>query len=131
MIRITIYILSIVLANVVTAKFEPLNLGLFIIPYVTLFIGVTLVMRDMVQNWYGRKETYVLSVLALRSCALISYSLVGELQVVLGSTLRIGISETTDREIYTRHKLPFVRRVMTSAIVSGLLDPSVFVLLGI
>src|SRR5699024_1980196 len=131
MIRITIYILSIVLANVVTAKFEPLNLGLFIIPYGTLFIGVTLVMRDMVQNVYGRKRTYGFIVLALIASALSSYSLGDELWVVFASMLSFAISETTDTEIYTRYKLPFVRRVMTSEIVSGFLDSSVFVLVGI
>ena len=40
MIRIAIYLLSIILANVITARFAPMELGLFIIPYGTLFIDL-------------------------------------------------------------------------------------------
>lgn len=131
MIRIIIYLLSIVLANVVTARFAPLNLGLFIIPYGTLFIGLTLVMRDMVQNVYGRKKTYGFIMLALVLSALTSHLLGDELWVVFASTLSFIISETTDTEIYTRLKITFVRRVMYSGLFAGFLDSSVFVLIGI
>ncbi|MEN1966680.1 VUT family protein [Lentibacillus sp. N15] len=131
MYRVFIYLLSIVLANVITAKFAPLNLGLFIIPYGTLFIGLTLVMRDMVQNRYGRAKTYLWIVAALALSALTSHLLGDALWVVFASTLSFIISETTDTEIYTRFKLPFVKRVMYSGVVAGLLDSAVFVIIGI
>ena len=111
MIRIAIYLLSIILANVITARFAPMELGLFIIPYGTLFIGLTLVMRDMVQNRFGRSKTYLLIVVALVLSALSSYILGDQLWVVFASTLSFIVSETADTEIYTRFKLPFVRRV--------------------
>ena len=131
MIRITIYLLSIVLANVITARFAPLDLGPLIIPYGTLFIGLTLVMRDMVQNRFGRFKTYILIGVALLLSALSSYLLGDELWVVFASTLSFIISETADTEIYTRFKLPFVRRVFYSGVVAGFLDSSVFVIIGI
>lgn len=131
MIRITIYLLSIILANVITARFAPLELGPLIIPYGTLLIGVTLVMRDMVQNRFGRLRTYLLIGLALLLSALSSYLLGDPLWVVFASTVSFIISETADTEIYTRFKLPFVKRVMYSGILAGFLDSAIFVIIGI
>lgn len=131
MIRVTIYLLSIILANVITARFAPLEIGPLIIPYGTLFIGLTLVMRDMVQNRFGRKRTYILICVALILSALSSYLLGDALWVVFASTLSFIISETADTEIYTRFKLPFVKRVFYSGVVAGFLDSAVFVIVGI
>ena len=131
MIRIAIYLLSIILANVITARFAPFEIGPLIIPYGTLFIGLTLVMRDMVQNRFGRLRTYILIGIALILSALSSYLLGDELWVVFASTLSFIISETADTEIYTRFKVPFVRRVLYSGVVAGFLDSSVFVIIGI
>lgn len=131
MIRVTIYLLSIVIANVLAAKFAPLNLGLFIIPWGTFFIGITLVMRDMVQNVYGRKKTYGFIALALVLSAITSHLLGDALWIVFASVCSFIISETADTEIYTRFKIPFVKRVFYSGVVSGFLDSSVFVIVGI
>src|SRR5690606_33468788 len=60
-----------------------------------------------------------------------SHLLGDALWVVFASTLSFIISETVDTEIYTRFKLPFVKRVMFSGIISGFLDSSVFVIIGI
>lgn len=54
--RIIFYLLSIVVANVVTAAFAPLQFGMFIVPMGTLFVGATFIFRDLVQNKYGRKK---------------------------------------------------------------------------
>ncbi len=131
MIRIAIYLLSIILANVITARFVPFEIGPLIIPYGTLFIGLTLVMRDMVQNRFGRTRTYLLIGMALILSALSSYLLGDALWVVFASTLSFIISETADTEIYTRFKLPFVKRVFYSGVVAGFLDSAVFVIIGI
>src|SRR5699024_1683977 len=119
MIRITIYLLSIILANVITARFAPMEIGPLIIPYGTLLIGLTLVMRDMVQNRFGRLQTYLLIGLALVLSAISSHLLGDPLWIVFASTLSFIISETADTEIYTRFKLPFVKRVMFSGVVAG------------
>src|SRR5699024_3812215 len=111
MIRIAIYLLSIILANVITARFAPFELGPLIIHYGTLFIGLTLVIRVMVQNRFVSFRMYIL--------------------IVFASTLSFIISETADTEIYTRFKIPFVRRVFYSGVVAGFLDSAVFVIVGI
>ncbi|MEI3605123.1 VUT family protein [Pseudogracilibacillus sp. SE30717A] len=129
--RIAIYLLSIILANVITARFAPMELGPLIIPYGTLLIGLTLVMRDMVQNRFGRLRTYLLIALALVLSAISSYLLGDPLWVVFASTLSFIVSETADTEIYTRFKIPFVRRVLFSGIVAGFLDSALFVIIGI
>jgi len=131
MIRIAIYLLSIILANVITARFVPFEIGPLIIPYGTLFIGLTLVMRDMVQNRFGRFKTYLLIGIALILSALSSYLLGDALWVVFASTLSFIVSETADTEIYTRFKLPFVKRVFYSGVVAGFLDSTIFVIIGI
>lgn len=131
MIRITIYLLSIILANVITARFAPMEIGPLIIPYGTLLIGLTLVMRDMVQNRFGRLQTYLLIGLALVLSAISSHLLGDPLWIVFASTLSFIISETADTEIYTRFKLPFVKRVMFSGVVAGFLDSALFVIIGI
>lgn len=131
MIRVAIYLLSIILANVITARFAPFEIGPLIIPYGTLFIGLTLVMRDMVQNRFGRMKAYLLIGIALILSALSSFLLGDQLWVVFASTLSFIISETADTEIYTHFKLPFVKRVFFSGVVAGFLDSAVFVIIGI
>lgn len=131
MIRVAIYLLSIIVANVLAAKFAPLELGVFLIPWGTFFIGLTLVMRDMVQNVYGRKKTYLFILLALVLSAISSHLLGDALWVVFASALSFLISETTDTEIYTRLKIPFVRRVLYSGVASGFLDSTVFIIVGL
>ncbi|KGR74270.1 VUT family protein [Ureibacillus sinduriensis] len=129
--RILFYLLSIVIANVVTARFAPLEFGMFIVPMGTLFVGATFIFRDLVQNKYGRGKTYVFIFTALLLSALVSYFLGDTLMIVAASALSFLIAETADTEIYTRLKLPMAWRVFYSGIVGGLLDSVVFVIVGL
>lgn len=131
MLRVLIYLLVIITANIVTAKFEPLQLGLFIIPWGTFLIGATFVIRDLVQNKYGREKTYVFITLALLLSAISSYLLGDTLWIVFASALSFAVSETTDTEIYTRLKLPMTKRVLYSGTVGGILDSTIFVIVGL
>jgi queuosine precursor transporter len=131
MLRILLYLLSIVTANVVTARFAPLELGMFIVPMGSFFIGATFIFRDLVQNKYGRKKTYGFIFLALVLSAAVSYSLGDTLIIVAASALSFLVAETADTEIYTRLKLPMAWRVFYSGIVGGLLDSAVFVVIGL
>lgn len=131
MFRVVFYLLSIVIANVVTARFAPLAFGAFIVPMGTLFVGATFIFRDLVQNKYGRKKTYVFIVVALVLSAIVSYSLGDTLMIVAASALSFLIAETADTEIYTRLKLPMAWRVFYSGIVGGLFDSAVFVVVGL
>ncbi len=129
--RIVFYLLSIVIANVVTARFAPLELGVFIIPMGTLFVGATFIFRDLVQNKYGRAKTYLFIFIALFLSAGVSFSLGDTLMIVAASALSFLIAETADTEIYTRLKLPLAWRVFYSGIVGGLFDSVVFVIVGL
>lgn len=129
--RILFYLLSIVIANVVTARFAPLEFGMFIVPMGTLFVGATFIFRDLVQNKYGRAKTYLFILTALVLSALVSFSLGDTLMIVVASALSFVIAETADTEIYTRLKLPMAWRVFYSGIVGGLFDSVVFVIIGL
>ncbi|WP_312474684.1 VUT family protein [Neobacillus sp.] len=129
--RILLYLISIVTANVVTAAFAPLNIGIFIVPMGTFLIGATFIFRDLVQNRYGRKKTYYFIGIALLLSAVISYFLGDTLIIVLASALSFVIAESTDTEIYTRLNLPMSWRVFYSGLVGGLLDSVIFVIIGL
>ncbi|WP_145523654.1 VUT family protein [Virgibacillus sp. SK37] len=129
--RVFLYLISIVSANVITAAIMPLEIGIFIIPMGTFLIGATFIFRDLVQNKYGRKKTYLFILTALILSGAVSSFLGDTLMIVAASALSFIISETADTEIYTRLKLPIAWRVFYSGIVGGLLDSVVFVIVGL
>lgn len=129
--RILFYLLSIVIANVVTAAFAPLQFGMFIVPMGTLLIGATFIFRDLVQNKYGRAKTYIFISTALILSAVVSFILGDTLLIVVASAVSFVVAETADTEIYTRLKLPMAWRVLYSGIVGGFLDSAIFVVLGL
>lgn len=129
--RIFLYLISIVTANVITAAFAPLQLGMFIVPMGTLLIGATFIFRDLVQNKYGRAKTYMFIGAALILSAIVSFILGDTLTIVLASALSFAVAETTDTEVYTRLKLPMSWRVFYSGLVGGLLDSVIFVIIGL
>lgn len=129
--RILLYLVSIVTANVVTARFAPLEFSMFIVPMGTLFVGATFIFRDLVQNKYGRAKTYLFIFIALLLSGAVSFSLGDTLMIVAASALSFAIAETADTEIYTRLKLPMGWRVFYSGLVGGLLDSVVFVIVGL
>lgn len=129
--RIILYLAAIVLANVITAKFAPLQLGVFIIPYGSFLIGATFILRDLVQNKYGKKNTYLFIGLALLLSAISSYVLGDTLWIVFASAISFAVSETTDTEIYSRLKTSINLRILYSGIFGGILDSSIFVIVGL
>lgn len=129
--RILFYLVSIVIANVVTAAFAPLQFGMFIVPMGTLFVGATFIFRDLVQNKYGRVKTYLFIFIALALSALVSFMLGDTLLIVFASAISFVVAETADTEIYTRLKLPMAWRVFYSGIVGGFLDSVIFVIIGL
>ena len=126
-----LYLIVIIIANVVTASFTPISWGGLLVPWGTVFIGVTFILRDLCQEKYGRFKIYVLISVAMILSSIVSFLLGDSLNVVLASCLSFALSETTDTEIYSRLKLPFHLRVLYSGIVGGLLDSVVFVIVGL
>ncbi|MNI39094.1 hypothetical protein D3C73_932670 [compost metagenome] len=128
---IVLYLLSITAANVLTASFAPLTLGVLIIPVGSLFIGATFILRDFVQNAIGRKKTYITIATAMALSFVTSYALGDTLWIVFASAITFLLSETTDTEIYTRLQLPMSQKVLYSGVVGGLVDSVVFVIIGL
>lgn len=129
--RIFFYLIAIILANVITAKFAPLEFGVFIIPYGSFLIGATFILRDLVQNKYGKKNTYLLIGLALVLSAISSYLLGDTLWIVFASAVSFLVSESIDTEIYSRLKKPMLVRVLYSGVIGGILDSTIFVIIGL
>ena len=126
-----IYLFTIMFSNIITASFAPLNLLGLIVPWGSVFIGLTFILRDLCQDKYGRKKIYGLIILAMILSGIGSVILGDGLSVVFASCVSFLISESTDTEIYTRLKLPMHLRVMYSGIVGGFLDSVIFVILGL
>jgi len=129
--RVYLYLISIVTANVITAALAPLTFGIFIVPMGTFLIGATFILRDLVQNKYGRKKTYLFIATALVLSAFVSFLLGDTLLIVFASAISFAVAETSDTEIYTRLNLPMNWRVFYSGLVGGLLDSVIFVVIGL
>ncbi|MCP1355062.1 VUT family protein [Aneurinibacillus migulanus] len=129
--RMILYILSILAANVITASIQPVAFGSFIVPAGTFLIGVTFILRDMVQNSIGKKRTYGVIIIALILSAITSYILGDTLYIVLASALSFVFSEASDTEIYSRLKGTIVKRVAVSGLIGGTLDSCIFVIVGL
>ena len=130
-ITIAFYISSIIVANILSTVINPVVIGPFLISLGTFLIGLTFILRDLVQNRYGRSKAYMVISIALVLSALSSHILGDTYAIVLASTIAFAISETTDTEIYTRLKVPVAIRVFWSGFAGGILDSSVFVILGL
>ncbi|WP_127579399.1 VUT family protein [Paenibacillus koleovorans] len=128
---IVLYLLGIVLANVITANTAPLMWGKFIVPAGSFLIGATFILRDLVQNVIGRRNTYMAIGAAMLISGITSYLLGDTLWITAASALTFLLSETTDTEIYTRLKLPMSLKVLYSGLVGGALDSVVFVIIGL
>lgn len=129
--RIALYLIAIITANIITSAFAPLVFGAFIVPLGTFLIGATFILRDLVQRRYGRKLTYLFIVIALALSAISSALLGDTLAIVAASAISFLIAETTDTEIYTRLKLSLASRVFYSGLVGGVLDSAIFVVIGL
>ena len=131
MIRVILYRASIVIANVITARFAPLQLGVLSIPWGTVLVGLTFIFRDLVQTRYGKKKTYLTIFTALALSAISSYLLGDTLAIVLASAIAFIVAETIDTEIFSRMKSSFAKRVFISGLFGGLADSVIFAVIGI
>jgi uncharacterized PurR-regulated membrane protein YhhQ (DUF165 family) len=128
---IFLYVLSIVLANVLTAKFNPLNLFIFFIPIGTFFIGLTFLLRDFLQNEIGKNKTYFMILVGLFFSAITSFLLGDPLNIFFASLLTFLISESIDTEIFSRLKKSLNKRILISGFFSSFFDSLIFVIIGL
>lgn len=125
------YLIAISLSNVFTAGLSPFFFGPFVIPAGTFIIGTTFFLRDFVQNYVGRRNTYLIIAVAMALSAFTSFILGDTLWIVFASIITFAVSETTDTEIYSRLKLPVHWRVAYSGIIGGILDSIIFIIVGL
>ncbi|GAB6179915.1 hypothetical protein JCM14036_12340 [Desulfotomaculum defluvii] len=130
-VTVFLYLITIITANIISSTFAPVAIGPFLISLGTFLIGTTFVLRDLVQNRYGRKKIYLVIGVAMILSAVSSHLLKESYAIVLASAAAFLVSETTDTEIYSRLKVPMAVRVFWSGFAGGILDSSVFVILGL
>jgi uncharacterized PurR-regulated membrane protein YhhQ (DUF165 family) len=128
---IGLYFFILVIANVLTARFSPMDFGIFLVPYGTLFIASSFFVRDFIQRKYGRQKTYIVIFSALAISAITSKLLGDTLWIVFASAITFTISETIDTEVYTRLKASFEKRVLFSGLVGTFLDSVIFIVVGL
>lgn len=128
--KISIYILAIVAANIITTLVAPTEFLGLLIPAGSWFIGLTFMLRDWVQHYHGRKTTYIVIGAALAISAIISIIMGQGMRIVLASAAAFLISESTDTEIYSRLKMPLAGRVFWSGAAGGILDSVAFAMIA-
>jgi uncharacterized PurR-regulated membrane protein YhhQ (DUF165 family) len=131
MIYLILYVASVVAANVITASTAPLIIGVFVIPWGTWFIGATFFLGDGISVKRGRLVRYEAIGAALLISAFLSIFNGDLFWITVASTLAFAISEATDTEIFHRYDASLPRRVFYSGAVGGLLDSTVFVVVGL
>ena len=128
-----LYLLTIAVANILTAKFRPFILfdGLLIIPVGSLLVGATFMLRDVVQVNYGKQKTYRTILVALLMSAIMSFALGDTVYVAIASAAAFFVSEAIDTEIFTRLRRSIASRVLWSGLVGGTVDSVIFVIFGL
>jgi len=128
---VSLYIASIVAANVLTAHTAPLVVGAFVVTAGTWFIAATFPLRDAVQIHTTKAFSYVAIAAALGASVLASWKLGDTLWITGASALAFAISETLDTEAFTRLKGNLGKRVLFSGLISVPFDSVIFAFVGL
>ena len=128
---LSLYVGSIVAANVLTAHTAPLVLGAFIVTAGTWFIAATFPLRDAVQLHAGRRIAYAAIAIALAASALTSHQLGDTLAITYASAIAFAVSETIDAETFTRIRGRVAKRVAISGLIASPIDSVLFAVIGL
>ena len=128
-----LYLLLIIAANLLTAKFSPLSLfdGALFVPLGSVFAGAVFVLRDLVQLKHGKATTYRLITCAAALSGVLSILLGDTVHVAAASVAAFFASEAIDTEIFSRLRKALAARVLLSGIVGGCVDSIIFVVIGL
>lgn len=129
----SLYLLLIIAANLLTAKFSPFSLfdGALIIPVGSVFAGAVFILRDLVQIKHGKAATYTLIAWATVLSTALSIMLGDVAYIAAASVLAFFASEAIDTEIFSRLRKSLAARILLSGIVGGCVDSALFVVLGL
>ena len=128
---IVAYTLVIVVANILTSMFPPIEVFGIIIPCGSFLIGVTFFLRDFIQLRIGKTNVYKLIVLAAVISGFISLGIGDALNVTVASVISFFVSEALDTEVFTRLNVSIKKRVVVSGLVGGTLDSIIFIVLAL
>lgn len=126
-----LYLTIIVVANVITAMFQPLRFYNLIIPCGSFLVGVTFFLRDFIQLRTGKVSVYKLILLATAISGAVSFILGDTWNVAMASVISFFVSEALDTELFTRLKLSLKKRIIISGLVGGTLDSAIFVVIAL
>lgn len=120
-------------SNVITAMFPPFSLfdGLLLVPTGSAFVGVTFILRDLVQIRHGKRITYVAIAAATVLSATISWIVGDTAFIATASVIAFLVSESLDTEVFSRMKRSLAWRIVASGIIGGTADSLIFVVLGL
>ena len=116
-----LYLMSIVAANVLVAKFGVIELGPLLFPAGALVVGLTFSLRDFVQRRFGKWRCWYWTIAAAALSAVFSFD------VALASVAAFLASEAVDWAVFTHGGGGFRRRVVLSNLFGIPLDSLIFV----
>ncbi len=122
-IAIAAFLVCILAANYVTTEYGMLPVGFGLVATAgTYFAGLTFVLRDSIQDAYGKRATLALIAVG----AALSY-LVSDPFIALASGVAFLAAETADLAIYTPlRKRGYLRAAIASNVVGALVDTVLF-----
>lgn len=128
----TLYLFTIILSNLVTARYNPFILwdGILIVPAGSIFAGAVFVLRDLVQMKHGKQNTYKMILAAVILSGCMSVAMGDTSHIAAASAVAFIASESIDTEIFSRMKKSLMARIILSGIVGGIVDSALFVLFG-
>lgn len=128
-----LYLLTIAVANIITAKFAPFVLcgGVIVVPVGSFLVGLTFIVRDIVQVKHGKKRTYSTILAALMLSAVMSIILGDTAYIAVASASSFFVSEAIDTEIFSRLRRSIIRRILWSGIFGCIADSALFVIVGL
>jgi uncharacterized PurR-regulated membrane protein YhhQ (DUF165 family) len=117
-----LYIAAVAAANIITAATTPAEIG----P-----VGVTFILRDLVQRGYGKRVAYMAIGAGLLVSALCSLVLGDTLWIAVASLTAFAVSESLDTEVYSRLRARFSVRVAGSGVIASAADSVIFCVIGL
>ena len=119
-----LYLILVPISNLLVKEFGLVNFYFLTFPAGAITVGLSFTLRDIVQERYGKKISYLWMIVG---CGL-TYLFSEDLAVI--SSLVFMVSETIDWFIFSISSIPFKQKIIFSNIVSIPIDSFLFVYLA-
>lgn len=130
---VILYLLTIIIANLVTVIFPPTHLGFIVIPPSAYFMGFTFILSNLLQDKYGASKSRGLVWTGVLLSALLFAVLQFSQSIVIASGVAFLVSQFVNTFLYDKLKHTRIKdyALLTSSVISSLLDVSIFVIIGL